>query len=631
MAVPYYGNFAEDATVFVVLNSFSSNDPSASVTITNFINTDVHIHKDNGLTQRNNAAGITVSVDFDGITGGHQIVIDTSDDTVGGFWVTGADYFVRIEGVTIDGATINSFVAHFSIENRFNEVNVTKILGHLLTQSGTQLADGFEKFFDVGTPTGTVNSLPGVAPDAAGGLPISDAGGLDLDTQLANTHEVTAARMGALTDWINAGRLDAILDIIAADVVNLDGDAMRGTDSANTTVPDVAGTAATPAEVATALTDINLDHFMKTATGGADMTTEVVDNTVLSRMLADGDTSEFVPSTHGLEPIRVRGDTAWITGGGGGITDILNIQVLVPNGIDLANTATVRIGLGLTNMLDDLPTTVEITPGTLSIDRKAIGGTSWTSVVSDAACSELAGLVYYDEVFDSGTGYAAGDSIRFTFKSQKITAGANDYEITGTDGWICQTFIREAMRGTDSANTTVPDVAGTAASLHSTTDGKVDAVQSDVTTIAADVVNIDGSAMRGTDSANTTVPDTAGTAASLHSTTDGKIDTVQSGVTTIAADVVNIDGAAMRGTNSANTVVPDAAGVAPTSSEIATAVTGATIDTGITVAEALEAVLALKGGKKVTKTGNTYRFYNQANAIVATMTVGAAETTTVIS
>ena len=68
--------------------------------------------------------------------------------------------------------------------------------------------------------------------DAAGGLPISDAGGLDLDSKLANTNEVTAARMGALTDWINGGRLDLILDIIAADVVNLDGAAMRGTDNA---------------------------------------------------------------------------------------------------------------------------------------------------------------------------------------------------------------------------------------------------------------------------------------------------------------------------------------------------------------------------------------------------------------
>jgi len=77
-----------------------------------------------------------------------------------------------------------------------------------------------------------LTALPNAAADAAGGLPISDAGGLDLDTKLANTNEITAARMGALTDWIDAGRLDAILDTIAADVVNIDGAAMRGTDSA---------------------------------------------------------------------------------------------------------------------------------------------------------------------------------------------------------------------------------------------------------------------------------------------------------------------------------------------------------------------------------------------------------------
>lgn len=60
-------------------------------------------------------------------------------------------------------------------------------------------------------------ALPAAAADAAGGLVISDAGGLDIDAKLANTNEVTAARMGALTDWINGGRLDLILDIIAAD------------------------------------------------------------------------------------------------------------------------------------------------------------------------------------------------------------------------------------------------------------------------------------------------------------------------------------------------------------------------------------------------------------------------------
>ena len=61
---------------------------------------------------------------------------------------------------------------------------------------------------------GGMTALPNAVADGAGGLPISDAGGLDLDTKLANTNEVTAARMGALTDWINGGRLDNLLDAI---------------------------------------------------------------------------------------------------------------------------------------------------------------------------------------------------------------------------------------------------------------------------------------------------------------------------------------------------------------------------------------------------------------------------------
>ncbi|MHC4508014.1 MAG: hypothetical protein ACYTAO_03520 [Planctomycetota bacterium] len=77
-----------------------------------------------------------------------------------------------------------------------------------------------------------LTAMPNAAADAAGGLPISDAGGLDLDALNTAAVRLTAARAQVLDDWINTGRLDAILDIIAADVVNLDGAAMRGTDNA---------------------------------------------------------------------------------------------------------------------------------------------------------------------------------------------------------------------------------------------------------------------------------------------------------------------------------------------------------------------------------------------------------------
>ncbi len=145
----YVGDYLEDATVYIMFNTFTSNDPAASSTITNFINTDVHIHKDDGLTQRNNAAGITVSVNFDGITGSHMIKIDTSDDTVAAFWVTGADYFVRVEGATVDGGTLNVVVGHFSIENRFKEVDVTSLGGS--AQSLTDLKDFADAGYDPGT------------------------------------------------------------------------------------------------------------------------------------------------------------------------------------------------------------------------------------------------------------------------------------------------------------------------------------------------------------------------------------------------------------------------------------------------------------------------------------------------
>jgi hypothetical protein len=151
----------------------------------------------------------------------------------------------------------------------------------------------------------------------------------------------------------------------------------------------------------------------------------------------------FNSADDSLEAIRNRGDAAWITGGGGGITQMLNVQPVIPSSIDLANTATVRLGMILLNALDDLPSTAEITPGTISIERKAYGGTSWSAVVTDAAMSEQAGMVYYDEVFDAGTGYALNDSLRITFKSVSITADANTFEVVGASGIMFQTSIRQ--------------------------------------------------------------------------------------------------------------------------------------------------------------------------------------------
>lgn len=175
-----------------------------SITLTGLAVSDVEIYKDGSTTQRASDNGYTLldtdGIDFDGITGIHGFSIDLGDNTTAGFFEVGPWYHVVVSAVTVNAQTVNFIACAFRI------VSATRGL------SGT--------------------ALPAAAADAAGGLPISDAGGLDLDSKLANTNEVTAARMAALTDWINGGRLDLILDIIAADVVNLDGAAMRGTDNA---------------------------------------------------------------------------------------------------------------------------------------------------------------------------------------------------------------------------------------------------------------------------------------------------------------------------------------------------------------------------------------------------------------
>ncbi len=61
---------------------------------------------------------------------------------------------------------------------------------------------------------GGMTALPNAAADAAGGLIISDAGGLDVDALNTAAVRLTAARAGALTDWIDGGRLDDLLDAV---------------------------------------------------------------------------------------------------------------------------------------------------------------------------------------------------------------------------------------------------------------------------------------------------------------------------------------------------------------------------------------------------------------------------------
>ncbi len=108
--VPYYGDFADDDTVNMPFNTFDSNDPSGSVTATDLIASDIFVHKDGSATAIT-TDGATIDIDAPGV-GAHMVTIDTSVDAAYG----AGEYAVRINGVTVDGGTVNAWIGAFSIE-----------------------------------------------------------------------------------------------------------------------------------------------------------------------------------------------------------------------------------------------------------------------------------------------------------------------------------------------------------------------------------------------------------------------------------------------------------------------------------------------------------------------------------
>ena len=69
---------------------------------------------------------------------------------------------------------------------------------------------------------GGMTSLPNAAADGLGGLPISDAGGLDLDAMNTNINDIEADTNELQGDWTNGGRLDLIIDAILNDTDLID-------------------------------------------------------------------------------------------------------------------------------------------------------------------------------------------------------------------------------------------------------------------------------------------------------------------------------------------------------------------------------------------------------------------------
>jgi len=154
-----------------------------------------------------NTAGITTGTPVVPTTGG---VYDMSDSTYGVY---------RLEIPASGGASINNDTEGFGWFTG-EALGILPwrgpVIGFRAAALNNLLID--DAYSTTRGLAGT--ALPNAAADAAGGLAISDAGGLDLDAMNTAAVRLTAVRAAVLTDLIDGGRLDLILDainVIAAD------------------------------------------------------------------------------------------------------------------------------------------------------------------------------------------------------------------------------------------------------------------------------------------------------------------------------------------------------------------------------------------------------------------------------
>jgi hypothetical protein len=71
-------------------------------------------------------AGVTINLDYDGIVGLHEVVINTSLDT--DFYVVGKDYDIIVTSGTVDSiSVVGQKLGTFSLENRFINSTLSEI------------------------------------------------------------------------------------------------------------------------------------------------------------------------------------------------------------------------------------------------------------------------------------------------------------------------------------------------------------------------------------------------------------------------------------------------------------------------------------------------------------------------
>ncbi len=283
-----------------------------------------------------------------------------------------------------------------------------------------------------------LTALPNAAADAAGGLVISDAGGLDIDTM--DSHISTFASSG----------------VTASTVTDKTGYSISGSKTTLDALNDVS-TAEVNTEVDTALSDIGLDHLVSASVSGTDIT----DNSIIAYMVsksATADWDSFVNTTDALEAIA---DSA------GGDATAANQTTIINHLTDVKGTSFVK----------DTHSLTDITADVTGINGAAMRGTDSAFLAAsaptnfgDLAITASTGRVTVGTNADK-TGYSISGSITTLDGLNDPTAAAiadavlDESLAAHNTGGTLGKAIKQVKEGVVSAESTVNDASATTTSF----------------------------------------------------------------------------------------------------------------------------------------------------------------------
>jgi hypothetical protein len=235
------------------------------------------------------------------------------------------------------------------------KANLAQILGSAITGTAAQLAAAFTKWFNVATPTGTVNSLPDAVAGAAGGVFIAGTNAATtVTTALTTTFTGNlTGSVGSVTGAVGSvtGAVGSVTGNVGGNVTGSVGSVASGgitaasiaTDAidadalAADAVTEIQNGLATSANQTTILSKL-LKYVQLLARKDAAIATD--NATELTAINADGGSGagSFDNATDSEQALRDRGDAAWMTATGFSTLDAAGVRSAV--GLASANLDT---------------------------------------------------------------------------------------------------------------------------------------------------------------------------------------------------------------------------------------------------------------------------------------------------